>query len=83
MRVQNCALDPAFERMQDKHQEAVALLETALSIRVSALGEGHNDTKLSQINLKRARGEVGGNGRPCVYGRSGCELHANEFIFVP
>lgn len=58
-RVLTAFRDSALQRLQHKHEEAVPLLERALAIRMSALGEGHNDTTLSQINLEMAQREVG------------------------
>lgn len=60
-RVLTAFRDPALQRLQHKHEETVPLLERALAIRVSALGEDHKDTTLSQINLEMAQRQVGGD----------------------
>lgn len=48
-----------LECAQEKHSEAVPLLERALSIRVKRLGENHADTVSTLDSLNLARGKVG------------------------
>lgn len=51
-------LNPASERPQENYAEAIPLLERALAIRTSKLGENHPDTVSTRNILDAVRNKV-------------------------